>query len=65
MNSLDMVWAGSNTERSQYKHSELKQCARYKKTQNRTAEEDRREFKETRDGEAREEPIAAPHASNR
>jgi hypothetical protein len=39
MNSFDMVKkAVSNTERSQYKHSEVKQRARYRKPQDRTTD---------------------------
>jgi hypothetical protein len=64
MNSFDMVKkAVSNTERSQYKHSEVKQRARYKRPQDRTAE--RVSEKGNAGWRARVEPIAAPHASNR
>jgi hypothetical protein len=65
MNSLDMMLADSNTERSQYKHSELKAMRAIQKASEQDSKGERRVFKEMRAGEAREEPIAASHASNR
>lgn len=57
MNSFDMMRADSNTERSQYKHSGLKQCAQYKAAQNRMAKGTEELLRKC--GLAREEPIAA------
>lgn len=58
MNSFDMVKADSNTERSQYKHSGLKRCARYKEAQDRVAKGSE-EVSRKRGLEAHEDAIAA------
>jgi hypothetical protein len=66
MKSFDISRADSNTERSQYKHSELKTMrAVQEEASEQDSEGDREDVKEMRDGEAREERMAAPHASNR
>jgi len=53
MNSFDMVKADSNTERSQYKHSDLKTMRAIHRSSEQDGERERTGFRETRAGGAR------------